>query len=521
MKVSRFIVKSLLLTLCVLGFFFVLKIPIKYEDRWNWSLIELTPLVFPPQFIWGTADSSFQTEGIETAHGKSIQNNWTAWQEEEVEKSFSLFRIERILNALGIINRPKHSRIPPEKRVGNACERWSRYKDDILLLKEAGMQAHRFSFDWSKIEPEQGIYDYDALQHYLDYTQELINHSIQPIITLFHHTMPLWFSKKGGFEHKENIDDFVRFARFVFLHCQNAGLLPKMKYWITINEPMGFAFAAYINGNLPPGKKFNFKLAGLVAKNLIDAHCAVYETFKSIDSSVKISIAHAMNPIQPYHPWNPFDVIPAHFFDYLVNDVVLEYFKTGNFYWPKTSLTEYLNEGLSHGIYSQHHNPNAVGRLDFIGVNYYSHTLLKMFQEASRPEEVLADGYQARKIKALYPEGFYHSLKKAATLGVPLLITENGFASNSNSLRTDYLQKHLYVVHKALQDGMDICGYLFWTLTDCFGWDSGQRSIHGIYSVDYATQKRTLKPSAVYLLETIKNHNQLFLSGKNSKIENK
>ena len=358
------------------------------------------------------------------------------------------------------------------------------------------MNAHRYSIEWSKIETARGVFDTDAMQHYIDYTKELIDNGIQPIPTLWHHTCPLWFvnqttndtnsNLKPGFEDSRNIQDFVDFTVYVFNAFKGAGLLNNVTTWLTFNEPIGFALSAYVDGKLPPGKKFDFKTAGIVAKNMLDAHIAIYDAF---DPHVQIGFAHVMTPIQPYTPWNPLDQISAKIFDNLVNDVALEYFKTGNFNWL------YL---------VKNNNPNAIKKLDFIGVNYYTHTLLSMFQERTRPDEIVADGYpKGKRPKSLYAEGFYNSLKKASTLGIPILITENGFAAKTDSLREDYLKKHIYAISKAIKDGIDIRGYLFWTLTDCFGWNSGQHSNHGIYQVDFETQERTFKPSAQYLVDVI------------------
>jgi beta-glucosidase len=465
-----------------------------YEDRWNWNTIDTTKISFPCNFIWGTGDSAFQTEGVVTAGGKTIKNSWTEWEEQIIIKD-------------GI----KQPRTPLNNRAGKACERWTYYKEDIQREKQLGMNAHRFSLEWSKIEPQKGVFDPEAMQHYIDYAKEMLALGIQPIPTLWHHTWPLWL--KHGFETEESKEEFTKFALYVLHAFKDAGLLKHVKIWLTLNEPIGYVLAAYIDGKYPPGKKFSFDLAGKVAKNLLDTHISVYEAFKKVDPTLKISFAHMMNPIQPYHPWNPLDYLPAKIFDYLTNDVALEYFKTGNFYWlniadwKDITLNNFWNKlkslHFNIGIFSVQHNSNAIGKLDFIGVNYYTHTLLKMFKLSARPEEILADNYEVKAIKANYPEGFYHSLKKAATLGIPILITENGFAA-TDKLRDDYLKKHLYVIYKAMDEGVDIRGYLFWTLTDCFGWNSGQYSRHGILHVDFKTQERTFRPGAQYLVDVIK-----------------
>lgn len=465
-----------------------------YEERLNWDSINTKEVLFPENFIWGTGDSAFQTEGIVTANGKTTQNNWTAWEEQIIVKN-------------GIMQ----PRIPENKRAGTACDRWNLYKEDLKLEKGLGLNAHRFSIEWSKIEPEKGVFDEAVMEHYLEYAREMIAHGIQPIPTLWHHTWPLWLP--NGFETPEGQDEFIKYALYVLEAFKKAGLLDHVKIWLTLNEPIGYVMAAYIQGKYPPGKKYYFNLCGTVAKNLLDTHIAVYDAYKKIDPSLQISFAHMMNPMHPYYPWNPLDYIPAKIFDFITNDVALEYFKTGTFYWlnlsnlpdltPSNMLRKIINLDISFGVFSKQYNHNAIGKIDFVGVNYYTHTLLKMFVPSARPQEKLADNYPVPMIKAMYPEGFYECLKKAAQLNLPILITENGFSA-TDLLREEYLQKHLYILHKAIQEGMDIRGYLFWTLTDCFGWNSGQHSRHGIFAVDFATQQRTFRPGAQYLVDVIR-----------------
>ncbi len=456
-----------------------------YEKRWNFDSVDFTKVIFPSNFIWGTADSAYQTEGTETARGEACENNWTKWDE------------EKIANKNGVYQ----PRTPVEKRPGKACGRWTRYPEDIKLAADIGMNAFRYSIEWSKIEPELGVFDEEAMQHYIDFTWELIRQGLQPIPTLFHHTWPTWFNalginKERAFARASNIPYFVEFAEYVFKSFQKAGLLKHVTTWLTFNEPAGYALAAYVHGKYPPGNKLTFtfwddlKRCGTVLKNMLDAHIAIYDLFKAIEPTVKISLAHMMQPLQPYHPWNPLDVLPAKIFNYLLNEVTLNYLQTGNFNWLKLLST---------------HNPNAIGKLDFIGVNYYTHTLLKMFKAQARPEEKLGNADEGAAGKAIYAEGFYYALKRVAELmpGLPILITENGFDSEDVALRTEYLQKHLYVLHKVMQEGINIRGYLFWTLTDCYGWTSGNSSKHGIYAVNFDTQERTLKPSAQYLVDVI------------------
>ncbi len=434
-----------------------------YELRWDWNTLNVHSVSFPHTFLWGCADSALQTEGVETVDGKLVENSWTAFE--------------------------KQLNIPLEKRVGKACERWTRYKDDYQLLKNIGMNSYRFTIEWSKIEPVEGIYDQAAMQHYVEMVDELLRLNIIPIITLFHHTFPVWFAKKGAFENKQNSYHFVRFALYVFRHLHS-----KINYWITMNEPIGFALEGYYRGVYPPGKK-SLQTAGYVAKNLLYAHVSTYKELKKMNPNVFIGITHIFNPLDAYYVWNPLEQAVARTFDYLVNKTVIKFFKSGTFDWA------YLVRG---------YNEDAPQALDFFGINYYTHTTIKQtnilsLKPTHRQDETLLDSpHDGRVCKTLYPEGLYRSIKNCAKLRIPLFITENGTASCNAAVRDEYIKKHLYVISRALKEGFDIRGYFFWTLMDCFCWRKGYADKHGIYQVNFQTQERTLRPGCEYLIQTIK-----------------
>lgn len=436
-----------------------------HELRWDWNTINLIDIHFPPTFLWGCADSALQTEGIVTAGNKTIHNSWTEYE---------------LNNA---------STIPAQSRVGVACERWTRYKSDIQLLKNIGMNSYRFSIEWSKIEPQEGVFDQEAMQHYCDLVQELVDNNIRPVPTLFHHTYPLWFSNKKGFEKKENMFFFTRFATYVFKYLNT-----KAAMWITFNEPIGYALEAYYRGNYPPAKR-SLRLAGKVARNMLNTHVMVAKSLKTINPEVQIGIAHIMQPLDPYHSWNLFERLAARTFHYVVNNLTIDFFKTGIFNWL------YLVRDT---------NSQAPNSLDFIGINYYSHTLIKQSKtlglkpSARISEKIIDQPSPGRAGKAMYPEGLYRSIKRAGQLKIPIYITENGCSTENAALKDEYIKKHLYVLSKALKEGYNIRGYFFWTLMDSFCWRKGYRDKHGIYAVNFTTQERSLRTSANYLLETIK-----------------
>ena len=210
------------------------------EINWDWSTINHNNIWFPKNFLWGCVDSALQTEGIVTAGGKTVKNSWT-----EFEKT-----------------------LYGDRGVGVACERWTRFKEDFALLNDIGMNAYRFSVDWSKIEPQQGVFDHEAMQHYVDVVDELLSLGITPMLCVFHHACPLWFMQKKGFEKKENIKYFVNYATYLFKHLHN-----KVKFWIIFNEVVAYAFEGYFRGKYPPGKN-SLSLAGKVILNQLNAHVA-------------------------------------------------------------------------------------------------------------------------------------------------------------------------------------------------------------------------------------------------------
>jgi beta-glucosidase len=428
------------------------------EIQWNWSEIDQMDdaefwqsLSFDKDFMWGVATSAFQIEGTQTANGQHCSNSWTMHD----------------------------NRLP---QPGIACDHWNCYQDDVQLIKNLGMNAYRFSIEWSKIEPEEGIFDADAMQHYIDLVDELIKNNIKPIPCLFHHAWPAWFEQKGAFEKADNIGDFVTFAEYVFEKLND-----KVSMWMTFNEPVGYALEGYFRGKYPPFKK-SLKLCGIVVQNILNAHVAVYQQFKEINPYVQVGFPKIFQPLDNYHQWNPLEKLACTVFNHLLHDVALNFFATGHFNWAKM-VTGY--------------NPLAPQSLDFLGINYYTHTLLKhslpfKLRPANRSEDKITGSG-----RIMYPEGLYRAIEKAATTlpNVALHIGENGVNDPEGVWQNEFIKKHLYVVQKAIEAGYNICGYFWWTLMDSFSWKSGEDSKMGLYEVNFDTQERTLRESAKPFVE--------------------
>jgi beta-glucosidase len=218
----------------------------------DWSTIKTAEATFPQaDFLWGAATSAHQAEG------NCTNNTWSRWEAE------------------GHCEEPS----------GTACDHWNRYKEDIQLLKKAGLNAYRFSIEWSKIEPREGEFDEAALKHYEDVCDELVKNDIRPCVTLHHYTDPLWFADKGGFEKESNIHYFVEFCEKVIDRLHG-----KVHLWFTFNSPCGYAAKGYLIGATPPAKK-DMALMAEVYKNLLEAHVQVYRTLKPrYHTGVKIGI---------------------------------------------------------------------------------------------------------------------------------------------------------------------------------------------------------------------------------------
>ena len=434
------------------------------DVKWQWDSINTSDIHFPSNFAWGTATAAHQVEGNNT------NNNWYEW--------------ERSVDDGGI------SRIHNNDRSGLAADHWNRYPEDIILMKDLGVSHYRFSVEWSRIEPEKGRYDLEALAHYRRMCEALVEADITPVVTLHHFTHPTWFQEMGAFEKEENTDHFVGFSELVFNELRD--LVPM---WCTFNEPSVFVAQGYFNGIFPPGKKDPI-LAGTVLENMLNAHVRTYHQLKSIPGSDgnKIGLVKNIFQFDPYRRWHVLDWA----FSKILNDVYtnapLEFLKTGesSFYMPGMVDNKMSNE-------------LAVGTLDFIGLNYYSRMHVKgqlnavePFVFDTRDQDIMTDmGYP------LYAEGFHRALKTISRMGVPIYVTENGLADDGDSVRPLFIKRYLYALNQALRERIDVRGYFYWSLMDNFEWAEGYSMKFGLYEVDLETQDRRLREGSRPFVEMV------------------
>jgi beta-glucosidase len=442
-------------------------------------------LHFPANFLWGTATAAHQVEGGNT------NNNWYEWENATDPKTGK-------------------SRIWRGMKSGKAADHWNRFKEDVQLMKNLGVNSYRFSIEWSKVEPKQGWYDDAVIQHYSGEIDHLIQQGIVPMVTLHHFTQPIWFDELGGWEKEANLKHFIKFCEKVYEEFSQ-----RVPFWCTFNEPTVFACVGWIQGSFPPGKGKgqlwnHIDDAVNVMQNIMIAHVQVYKALKAINPEPKIGIVHNMFPTNPYSRWNPLEYIAAYFADKLTNDLVVQFFRTGIYKFNLPLLGKNFNLKMV----------DAPNTLDFLGFNYYSQMFYRVHLDAGDPIRAEAHPDDAR-INAMtdmeyapYPEGLYYCLKglSEAFPNIPLYITENGIADEDDSRRKMFLKRYLYAVSRAIKDGVDVRGYFYWTLMDNFEWAFGYDMRFGLYEVDYgknhdgvnATLQRKLRPGSEYFVKVVK-----------------
>lgn len=436
----------------------------------DWPKLQPTiaqPQTFPKGFLFGSGTSAHQVEGDCT------NNTWSLW-----EKSVDEQGKKRV-----------------ESPSGKACDHWKLYKEDIKLMKNIGLNAYRFSVEWSKIEPKEGQFDESALTHYEDVCKVLRANNIQPCITLHHYTDPIWFLNKSGFEKDENIDNYVQYANTMI---KRLGKYDPMFY--TFNSPDGYAAQGYITCTKPAGRLVptkDLQLHGQVYRNLLKAHVATYRMAKNNPdtASAQIGILKNIFQLDPYNAYNPLDLLACFMGKKLVDNCFFDFFTSGKF-----------NIHVPFKVNVNHFDKDAVGALDFIGINYYGHGCMKNFQVTAHQEEETTDNERY----TIYAEGLYRAIeqmshKLARPLNVPMYITENGIATTDDAKRDLFLKRYLYSLHKAIAAGHDVRGYMYWSFMDNYEWGCYTKK-YGIYAVNFQTQERTLRPGSQFYIDTIK-HN--------------
>jgi beta-glucosidase len=418
----------------------------------------MTQTRFPEGFLWGASTAGHQVEG-----GNVSADLWPLeWAEGSVFKEPS----------------------------GDACDHYHRYPEDLALLAELGCNAYRFSLEWSRIEPEPGYVSRAALDHYRRMIEACLAVGLTPVVTAHHFTLPRWVAAKGGWS---SADSPKQFGEFVARAARHLGDL--MSWVCTLNEPNLIAMlgatgvlamganddainepAVVTPSTEPdglgdqPGTAHNWGVGGfdpsryqmgLITGDLETmsaAHRLAREALRSEVPKVKVGWTLALVDLQ-----------------------AVEGGEEGCEQARKIGQTEWLAVSADD---------------DFVGVQTYSRNLIGPRGKVPPPEgaAITQTGWE------VYPEALGHTVRLAAEhAGVPILVTENGMATDDDEARIAYTRGALEGLAGCVADGIDVRGYLHWTLLDNFEWTAGFAKTFGLIAFDPITFARTVKPSARWL----------------------
>jgi beta-glucosidase len=415
---------------------------------------------FPRGFLWGTATASHQVEGNNT------NNQWWMWEQDGHTQGTS----------------------------GLAADWWGgRWKEDFDRAAEAGQNAHRFSVEWSRIQPTPDTWDEDVLERYRNILRGMRDRGLTPLVTLHHFTDPVWLAENGSWETEAVVPLFEKFVRKTV-----SALKEYCTLWFTLNEPNAYALNGYVggglNGNWPPGKN-SLKLALQVQANQIRGHVAAYRAIHQIQPEARVGLALNYRSLIPHHPWSPLDRVLTLNARRMLNEI-----------FPMV-----LANGVVRSALGTIRIPEAKGLLDYYGFNYYTKNLITfdlrqrdtMFSNYSHPKDAeLSDkGFLANE-----PEGMFEGLKWIVRTfpNLPILVSENGIPDAEDRIRPRYIAQHIHQMWRAVNFNWPIKGYFHWTLVDNFEWDQGWTLRFGLWALDENTQKRTKRRSAELYAEICK-----------------
>ncbi len=450
-----------------------------YNTLYPMKSSELDRLVsrFPPNFVWGVATSSFQIEGAAAEDGKG-PSIWDTFCRQP-------------------------DKIADESNGDVACDHYHRLNEDLDLIANLGVDAYRFSVSWPRVRPTgSGDWNTKGLDFYERLVDGLLVRGIKPYLTLNHWDLPDALQSDGGWANRETVHHFVEYA--LGMH---ALLGDRVSAITTHNEPWVMAILGHESGVFAPGIK-DRKIAAQVAHHLLLSHGLALRALRAEGCKAELGIVLNLSPVQPATP-SEADKAQARLEDgKLVRWYMDPLFKKG---YPKDVL-DYLGSDapqVSPG------DMEIIGTpMDFIGLNYYSRSVVSAvgsWDVHSSGREVTDMGWE------IYPEGLTELLLRLnRDYDVPpLFVTENGGAFK-DSLdqgkvrdrdRTKYIVQHIQAVADAMDQGVKMEGYMVWSLMDNFEWASGYGKRFGIVHVDYASQKRTLKDSALWFQQFLLHQN--------------
>jgi beta-glucosidase len=415
-----------------------------------------------PGFLLGAATSAYQIEG-------GARNDWTLWEAGRYPDG-----------------RPH---VADGASAARAADSWNLWRSDLAALETLGANVYRLGIEWSRLEPAPGVWDQAAAARYREMLAALRAARIEPLVTLYHFTLPLWVSSQGGWDWAG-----APAALAAFAGRAGAAFGDLVDWWCTINEPNVLVAKGYLSGEWPPGVRDPARAVRALAA-LERAHGLAAQALRGPDGdhadadgdgfATRIGIAHNLRIFDPASI-HPVDRLVASAADAFYNDAFLEAVATGR---VRASLPRVLDIDEPF--------PALRGSFDYLGVNYYTRELVvghlfgaEHYARAEMPDRPRSDmGWE------IYPEGLTRLLVRYKDRGWPLLVTENGVADARGDRRPDFIRAHIYALDRARAEGADVIGYIYWSLIDNFEWSHGYRGRFGLYSIDFDDPALVRRPT--------------------------
>jgi len=456
---------------------------------------------FPAGFWWGSAASGPQTEGVFEGDGKGA-SIWDYWYQQEPEKFF---------NGVG-----------PEK----TSQVYTRYQEDIQLMKETGHTTFRTSIQWSRLFPQgKGEVNQKAVDFYNAYIDELIANGIEPFMNLYHFDMPMALQEKGGWLNRETVDAYVAFAQTCFTLFGD-----RVKKWFTHNEPIVPVEGGYLYQFHYPNE-INMKHAVQVGFHETLASAKAIKVYHEMNLDGEIGIILNLTPSYPRDENDPEDVKAAQIADAFFNRSFLDPAVKGTF--PEELVTIVKELDMVPAMEEDDLQTIRENTIDLLGINYYQpRRIMKKESPIDEAKSPMPDDYfdnydmPNKKMNPyrgweIYEKGIYDILTNTRENygNIKCYISENGMGVegeerfvNANGVieddyRIEFVSDHLKYVHQAIQEGTNCVGYHMWTCMDNWSWTNAYKNRYGFISVDLANDaKRTVKKSGRWFKEVSDNN---------------
>ena len=403
---------------------------------------DVMPVTFGDDFIWGVSTSAYQIEG------GNPDNDWERGARQGRWK----------------------------EACGAACNHYALYREDVELLRSLGIPNYRLSIEWSRIQPDATGFDAEATEHYVDLCRRLVEAGIRPWITLFHFTNPTWFADRGEWHKEGNIDCFLRYVEHIV-----PKLAPYAAGWCPINEYNFYAGA--------PNQPEDHQRLANYAFNLLLADAGAYDIIKA-HSTAWCASPMAYLAFAPWRPHDVFDQTMTAYADWVANGWYYHAIRTGELVYPFTDA-RYL--------------PQVKGRADFWAVNMYARDMIDSRKQSChggryRHAARVLHPEQQDKPWEFSPEALMNNLLRLTDK--PVIVTENGLATDDDRDRIVYMAQHLAAFRQAQDLGVDLRGYFHWSLFDNYEWGSYVPKF-GLVAYDRETFVRQPKPSARFYRDVI------------------